>query len=67
MARLITHEGLKSKGISLSKVQLWRLENDNKFPKHVRTSPGRHAWVESEIDAFIEEKIAERDAAMEAA
>ena len=61
MAKLITHEGLKNKGIALGKLQLWRLERDNKFPKRVQTSPGRHAWVESEIDAYIEKKIAERD------
>jgi prophage regulatory protein len=60
--RLISYESLKAKGIFLSKVQLWRLEKNQKFPKRVSTSPGRHAWIESEIDQYIAQKIAERDA-----
>lgn len=63
MKRLISYPVLADKGISLSKVQLWRLERDGKFPKRVCTSPGRHAWVEAEIDAYITQKIADRDAA----
>ncbi|MGY4570480.1 AlpA family phage regulatory protein [Bradyrhizobium sp. USDA 3256] len=67
-ARLISYEQLKAtKGIGLSKLQLWRLEKRNQFPRRVRTSPGRFAWIESEIDAYITQKIAERDAAMVAA
>lgn len=65
--RLISFEGLKTKGICLSKIQLWRLEKRSAFPRRVRTSPGRYAWVEAEIDAYITAKIAERDAAMVAA
>jgi prophage regulatory protein len=63
--RLISYDSLKSsKGISLSKVQLWRLERAGKFPRRVSTSPGRHAWVEAEIDAYIAQKIADRDASV---
>nr|WP_276558895.1 AlpA family phage regulatory protein [Bradyrhizobium elkanii] len=58
---------MKTKGINLSKVQLWKLEKRAKFPKRVRTSPGRYCWVETEIDEYITAKIAERDAAMVAA
>ncbi|MCP1758205.1 helix-turn-helix transcriptional regulator [Bradyrhizobium elkanii] len=64
---LISYDRLKTKGISLSKVQLWKLEKRSAFPRRVRTSPGRYAWVEAEIDAYISAKIAERDAAMVAA
>jgi prophage regulatory protein len=64
--RLVTYEHLKSKGIGLSKHQIWRLEEAGKFPRRVSTSPRRHAWVESEIDRYIKQKIAARDAGGEA-
>lgn len=57
---LIPYDALKSKGITLSKCQLWRLERSGKFPKRVPLSPARHAWIEREIDAWIDTKIAER-------
>lgn len=45
-----------------SRVQRWRLERLGKFPKRVRLGERRIAWVANEIDAWIEERIAERDA-----
>jgi len=60
--RIILYPDLKThKGIGHSKTQLWRLERVGKFPKRVQLSPGRHGWVEAEIDAFIAERIAARD------
>jgi prophage regulatory protein len=60
--RIILYPDLKSKkGIAHSKTQLWRLERMGKFPKRVSLSPGRHGWVEAEIDRFIAERIAARD------
>ena len=38
------------------------LEKQGKFPKRVSTSPGRYAYIEAEIDSYVEQKIAERDA-----
>jgi prophage regulatory protein len=61
-ARLISYEDLKSKGIPYSKPHLWRLEKQGKFPKRVPIGAGRYAYVEEEIDAYIAQKIAERDA-----
>jgi prophage regulatory protein len=61
--RIITFDRLDpDKGIKLGKTQIWRNERDGKFPKRVQISPGRYGWVESEIDTYIEQKIAERDA-----
>ena len=60
--RLITYETLKSKCIPYSKPHLWRLEKANKFPKRVPIGAGRYGYIESEIDSYIEQKIAERDA-----
>ena len=60
--RLLSHDALKEKGISYSKTQLWRLAKQGKFPSPVRLGTNRNAWVEREIDEWVEGKIAERDA-----
>jgi prophage regulatory protein len=60
--RLITHEGLAGKGITYSKSRLARLEKLGKFPKRVLIGPGKYGYVEDEVDALLEAKIAERDA-----
>jgi prophage regulatory protein len=65
--RLIPYDALAAKCISYSKPHLWRLEKDNKFPKRVPIGPGRYGYVEAEIDAYLESKIAERDAGVKAA
>ncbi|MBQ8105568.1 MULTISPECIES: AlpA family phage regulatory protein [unclassified Afipia] len=59
--RLIPYEALKDKCISYSKPHLWRLEKAGQFPKRVPIGPGRYGYVEAEIDAYLEAKIAERD------
>lgn len=66
-ARLISHDDLKPKGISYSKPHLWRLERQGVFPKRVPIGPGRYAYVQAEIDAYIEDLIARRDAGSVAA
>jgi prophage regulatory protein len=66
-ARLIPYDALAAKCIPFSKPHLWRLEKAGKFPKRVPISAGRYGYLESEIDAYIEKKIAERDADAKAA
>ena len=60
--KILSYDDLKPKGIPHSKVQLWRLERQSKFPKRVSLSTNRFGWVEAEVDAWIKAKIAERDA-----
>jgi len=60
--KLISHEALKAKGITYSKPTLWRKERAGEFPQRVPIGAGRYGYVESEIDGYIEAKIAERDA-----
>lgn len=62
MTRLIDKQGLRDKGITYSDSQLWRKWKAKEFPEPVKLGPGRNAWVEAEIDAWIEARIAERDA-----
>jgi prophage regulatory protein len=61
--RLIFTSDLRAKGIPYSKPHLWRLEKAGKFPRRVPIGAGRYGYVETEIDAYIERKIAERDSA----
>lgn len=46
----------------LSRCHRWRLERDGKFPKRLRLGEVAHGWLASEIDAWITEREAERDA-----
>lgn len=59
--KLLDRSGLREKGISYSDVQIWRKVKDGSFPAPIKLGAARNAWVEAEIDAWIESKIAERD------
>jgi len=47
---------------AVSKTTIWRLERQGRFPKRIRISPRRVGWLQSEVDAWINERIAERGA-----
>jgi prophage regulatory protein len=60
--RILSFEDLRSeKGIPYSKVHLWRLERDAKFPKRVPLGQSRHGWLESEIEDWLLERMAARN------
>lgn len=68
MSRLLTMAQLRpDKGIPYSRPHLYRLINDGKFPAPIRLSDNRIAFLETEIDAWLEARIAERDKALEVA
>ncbi len=50
---VLTYADLRSRGVTLSIVSLWRLEREGKFPKRFNLSANRVAWLASEIDAWI--------------
>jgi prophage regulatory protein len=58
--RLIGEDELRTKGIKYSRSQRARLMRAGKFPKPVKGVAKANAWVESEIDALIAARIAER-------
>lgn len=64
--KLIDKEGLKAKGLDLDDTTIWRKTKSGEFPKHIIVG-NRRAWVETEIDAYIEGLVAKRDATAEAA
>jgi len=61
MSKLLDYGALQDRGIRYSKPHLWRLWTAGKFPKPVKLSTSRHVWLESDIDAWIERRVTERD------
>lgn len=55
------HELSRLTGLSLT--TLWRLRRAGRLPEPVRLSPGRCAWSEDTIQAWLEERRAGGDAA----
>jgi prophage regulatory protein len=47
-------------GRKITRQHLYRLEASNKFPKRVQMGDRLIAWVESEVDEYLEKRIAER-------
>lgn len=61
--RLISFEELgPRKGVTYSRPHIWRREREGTFPRRVKLGGNRVAWIEDEIDAWVEARIAERDA-----
>jgi predicted DNA-binding transcriptional regulator AlpA len=59
--KILSHDDLKfTKGIDYSPPQLWRLEKQSRFPRRVRLGANRFGWLESEIDAWLTERVRER-------
>ena len=58
--KLLDYDALADKGIKFSDTHIWRLIRDGDFPKPVKIGNRNH-WVETEIDQYIEAKLAERD------
>jgi len=61
MNKLLDYAALLERGIRYSRPHLWRLWTVGKFPKPVKLSTSRNAWLESDIDAWLETHVAERD------
>ena len=60
--KLLSMDELRDRGISYSKAHLWRRISAGTFPKPIRLGVNRIAFLEVEIDAWLNERIAERDA-----
>ena len=43
--------------VSYSAPQIWRLEKAGKFPKRIRIGENRVAWLESEVNGWVDDKI----------
>ena len=49
-------------GIPYSPQHIQRLENAGRFPKRIRLGTNRVAWLLTEVEAWIDERVAQRDA-----
>lgn len=47
--------------LSIGRTSLWQIAKEPDFPRPVRVTAGRKAFLASEIDAWIAERVAERD------
>jgi len=64
--RLVSKKELKTVcGIPYTPQHIGRLEAAGKFPKRVRLGPNRVAWLLLEVDAWLNERIAFRDASFD--
>lgn len=62
--KLLSYDELRpQKGIPYSKVHIWRLEREGRFPKRVPLGANRHGWVDTEIDDWLVARAASRNEA----
>jgi prophage regulatory protein len=55
--KLLDHEDLRERGIKYSRPHIWRLYKAGKFPKPVKLSASRNAWLASDIDVWLAARI----------
>ena len=63
--QLVSFEELQQMGIPFSTQHLNKLIKDGHFPKAIKLGPARNskkAWLKTDIEAWINDRIATRDA-----
>jgi prophage regulatory protein len=58
--RILDRKALRAKGVPFSNVHLLRLEKAGKFPRRFSLTENRIAWLETDVDAWIEERASSR-------
>ena len=61
--KIVRFKELK-KRVGYSRTHVDRLEAAGKFPKRIFLGPASVGWIDSEIDAWIAERVVARDAAL---
>lgn len=64
--RILRLRAVKDK-TGLKHDSIYRLGKVGKFPKRIKIGEHASGWLESEVDAFIAQRVAERDATDKAA
>jgi prophage regulatory protein len=65
MARMLSRADLRDrKGIRYSRQHIHRLVRRGLFPRPIKmgAGSGTNAWIEDEIDDYLRDRVAERDA-----
>jgi len=60
--RILSLNDLRERGILYSRVHIGRLVKAGRFPAPIKVGQNRIGWIESEIDEWLNAKVAERDA-----
>jgi prophage regulatory protein len=55
--RILAYEDLPSKGIRFHRNYLRSLWEEGRFPKPIHLSPRKLAWIEAEVDEWVENRI----------
>jgi len=58
--RLITKRALREI-VPYTPQHILRLEKQGKFPRRIQVGPNRVAWLEPEVEAWVADRVAERD------
>ena len=61
MTKLLSKTAVREK-VLYSPAHIARLEAVGQFPKRVRLGQGRVGWVEDEVEDWLQQRIAQRDA-----
>jgi prophage regulatory protein len=56
--RALSHKAVLER-VPVSRTTLWRLERAGQFPKRIQISPNRVAWLESDVDSWLEGRKAD--------
>jgi prophage regulatory protein len=59
--KVVPYNQLEDYGIVFSRTHIKRLMDEGKFPRPVQVGERRIAWLESEILAWLEARVAKRD------
>jgi len=62
--KLLAFDELRPKGVPFSKPHLNKEIRNGRFPRPIKLGGNTNAWIESEVDAWIEARIADRDSAV---
>lgn len=57
---LLSADDLRDLGVRHSRVQLWKLIKAGLFPKPIKISENRRAWIQQEVLDWITQRAAER-------
>jgi predicted DNA-binding transcriptional regulator AlpA len=53
--RALSHKAVLAR-VPVSRTTLWRMERAGQFPKRIQISPNRVAWLEADIDTWLEQR-----------
>lgn len=65
---LVSLEDLRKMGVTYSAKHLNRLADASQFPRPIKLGPGRNsrkAWLKTDIEAWLQQRIDARDGASE--